>query len=75
MIYEPIDRGSPELETYVTDLKKIGNHAVETVETVSNWRSKFGTKKPGTVNKRDCNNNCFLDSVKKINFFQKCHAA
>ena len=72
MIYEPKDRGSPELETYVTDLKNIGNHVVETVETVSNWRSKFGTNIPG---KRDCNNNCFLDSIEKNTLLQKCHAA
>ena len=49
MIYEPTDRGKQELEIYLADLRKIGNHVVEAVETMGEWRTENGTEKSGTV--------------------------
>ena len=49
MVHEPADRGTPELKLYINDLKIIGIHAVETVETSGHFKSKMGAKKSGTV--------------------------
>ena len=47
VIYEPSDRGKPELEKYVSDLKNMGAHVVETVESGGKWKSKNGIRISG----------------------------
>ena len=47
MIYEPGDRGKPELGKYVSELREIGSHVVKTVESGGIWKSLNGTKKSG----------------------------
>ena len=47
MICDLSDRSKPELERYVSDLKKVGAHVVETVESGGNWKSKNGMKISG----------------------------
>ena len=81
MIYEPTDRGKQELEIYLTDLRKIGNHVVEAVETMGEWRTENGTEKSGTVSIRirHCDNlstSCFDDSTVPfpLSSLQKCLA-
>ena len=45
VVHEPSDRGAPELENYVKYLKTMGNHVVETVESLHNNSSNANIKK------------------------------